>query len=86
MVIDTLGSDFDTVLAVYTGTNLFTLREVASDNNGAPDGVRSRVRFEGAAEMDYLIAVDGVNGAQGNIVLNWGMGSAPVIANPPTKP
>ena len=43
------------------------------------------MRFEAAAGTDYLIAVDGVNGAQGNIVLNWGMGTAPVITNPPTN-
>ena len=85
MMIDTVGSDFDTVLAVYTGTNLFGLKAVASDNDGAADAVRSRVRFQAVTGTDYLIAVDGVRGAQGNIVLNWRMGGAPVIVNSPTN-
>ncbi len=84
-LIDTVGSDFDTVLAVYTGTNLFGLKAVASDNDGAADAVRSRVRFQAVTGTDYLIAVDGVRGAQGNIVLNWRMGGAPVIVNSPTN-
>ena len=85
MVIDTLGSDIDTVLGVYTGTNLFSLREIASDNNRAPDGVRSLVRFQTVAGTDYLVAVDGVNGAQGNVVLNWRMGEPPLIMSAPTN-
>ncbi len=84
MVIDTMGSDIDTVLAIYTGTNLFTLQEVVSDNNGGIDGVRSRVRFEATGGVDYLVAIDGVNGAQGNIVLNWRMGGTPVIRVSPS--
>jgi len=85
MVIDTLGSDIDTVIGVYTGTSLFTLREVTSDNNGARDGERSLVRFQTVAGTDYLVAVDGVNGAQGNLVLNWRMGDAPVFVSAPTN-
>jgi len=85
LMIDTAGSDFDTVLAVYTGTNLFGLQAVASDNNGAADGVRSRVRFGALAGTDYLIAVDGVHGSKGNIVLNWRMGTAPVLVTSPAN-
>src|SRR5262249_31397588 len=36
MVVDTVGSDIDTLLAVYTGSNIFTLTQITSDNNGAP--------------------------------------------------
>src|SRR6185503_5647108 len=41
MQVDTIGSAINTVLAIYTGTNLLTLRQVACDDNGAPDGIRS---------------------------------------------
>ncbi len=82
MVLDTLGSDIDTVLSVYTGTDIFTLQLVVQDNNGASDGVRSQVRFEVTPKTDYLIAVDGVNGAQGNIALNWRMGIPPNTTGP----
>ena len=84
-VIDTIGSTFDTVLAVYTGTNLLTLNLVTCDNNGAPDGIRSLVRFNATNRVDYLVAVDGVNGAQGTIQLNWGLGIPPTYAQPPTN-
>ncbi|MBI3869240.1 MAG: immunoglobulin domain-containing protein, partial [Verrucomicrobia bacterium] len=83
MEIDTMGSDIDTVLAVYTGKNLLTLRAVASDNNSAPDGVRSLLRFAAVKGTDYLVAVDGVGGAQGNLALNWRLGTAPVLLTAP---
>jgi hypothetical protein len=34
------------------------------------------------ANTDYLIAVDGVNGAQGNIYLNWRLGTPPGVGGP----
>ncbi|MCL4788437.1 MAG: immunoglobulin domain-containing protein, partial [Verrucomicrobia bacterium] len=82
LVLDTLGSDIDTVLAVYTGSDIFSLVRIASDNNGAPDGVRSLVKFPAVSGTRYLIAVDGVNGAQGNVNLNWRMGIPPNPTGP----
>ena len=67
MVVDTLGSDIATVLAVYTGCDIFSLQLVANDRNSAPDGVRSLVKFNATSGTNYLVAVDGVNNAQGNI-------------------
>jgi hypothetical protein len=86
MEIDTVGSDFDTVLAVYTGgTNISTFTRVACDNNGAPDGIRSLVRFPATNGTNYTVVVDGVNGAQGNIKLNWGLGIPPSVIFVPTS-
>ncbi|MBI5772863.1 MAG: immunoglobulin domain-containing protein [Verrucomicrobia bacterium] len=84
MVVDTIGSDINTVMAVYTGTNLLELVFVAEDDNGAPDGIRSRVRFPAVNGTDYVVAVDGVNGAKGNIALNWGLGTVPAFTLHPT--
>ena len=70
VTIDTVGSDFDTLLAVYTGYSLGTLTPVAS-NDDIPGSVQSRVTFFAMAGQTYQIAVDGYNGASGNIVLNW---------------
>jgi len=82
MLIDTIGSSFDTVLAVYTGTNsVLTLKVVACDNNSAPDGIRSLVVFPAGQGTNYSVAVDGVNGAQGTIVLNWRLGTTPTPTN-----
>jgi hypothetical protein len=79
LVVDTVGSQIDTVIAVYRGSTNYTdpftfwgsLAAVASDDNGAPDGVRSQVAFNARRDTNYMVAVDGVNGAQGVIVLNW---------------
>ena len=89
MVVDTIGSQIDTVLAVYYPAPLRSLSTnlVACDNNGAPDGIRSLVRFAATAGLDYWVFVDGVNAAQGPISLNWKMGEAPLpLPSPPTTP
>lgn len=71
--VDTLGSDYDTVLAVYTGpgTEFATLQLVACDNNSGPDGMTSQVNFPATNDTVYFIAVDGVNGATGTLRLNY---------------
>ena len=79
LMLDTLGSAISTVLAVYTGGDIFSLQQVANDRNSASDGVHSMVRFPGKTGTNYLIAVDGVNGAQGNINLNWKVGVPPSV-------
>jgi len=72
VMIDTAGSTFDTLLAVYTGTELAALAEVAANDEGRALGLQCRVRFHATADTDYLIAVDGLRGARGEIRLNWG--------------
>ena len=68
--IDTIGSSFDTLLAVYTGISVSNLAVVASNNDIGFPIVQSRVTFTAVAGTAYQIAVDGYNGASGNIVLN----------------
>lgn len=85
--IDTVGSDYDTVLAVYTGNAVGILSEVAS-NDDLTGSTASRVRFTAVAGTTYRIAVDGYsNGsttAQGQIKLNLlSADPAPVIASNP---
>lgn len=63
-VVHTEGSDFDTLLAVYTGTDLSDLVPVASDNNDGL-GSTSRVVFSVVAGRSYHLAVDGHYGATG---------------------
>lgn len=85
--IDTEGSDFDTVLAVYTGpgTDFATLVPVACDNNSGADGRASKVIFAAVANTNYFIAVDGVNGATGRVKLNYVLGEPPVILTNPAS-
>ena len=68
-IIATLGSDFDTALAVYRGRPVRALNEIASNDDGQGLGVQSMVRFNAEAGVNYRIAVDGFNGAEGNISL-----------------
>jgi len=84
-VINTIGSTLDTVLAVYVGSNLLNLQFVACDNNSAPDGLRSVVRFPATAGVTYMVAVDSVGGLPGIIQVNWGIGSVPVLNVTPTN-
>jgi hypothetical protein len=78
LTINTDGSDFDTVLAVYTGpgTDFGTLVEVACDNDSGSDGRSSRLQFAAKADTLYFIVVDGVRGATGTAQLNYTL-SAP---------
>jgi hypothetical protein len=68
--IDTHGSNFDTLLAVYTGSNISALTPIASNNNDGSANGTSGLSFLAAAGTKYRIAVDGLNGASGNVVLN----------------
>jgi hypothetical protein len=75
VTISTIGSSFDTLLGVYTGTILSNLVLVAS-NDDARGTLQSEVTFQAQAGTDYQIVVDGVDGAGGEIVLT-------LIVDPP---
>ena len=86
MSVDTFGSNFDTLLGVYTGNDVTTLNTVAmNDNSGA--GATSKVMFQATAGTTYQIMVDGVSGETGNIVLNLAlaMAYAPSIVSQPVS-
>ncbi|MFL6036057.1 MAG: FG-GAP-like repeat-containing protein [Gaiellaceae bacterium] len=74
VTFDTVGSDFDTLLGVYTGTSPFALTSVAEDDDSGGSRA-SRVSFVAAAGQEYMIAVDGyayeMNAATGKVVLRW---------------
>ena len=61
LTINTHGSDFDTILAVYTGNTLETLSLVANNDDAAASTTSSYVDFNVTAGVDYRIAVDGFN-------------------------
>jgi hypothetical protein len=64
------GANFDTLLAVYTGSSLGGLRLVAQDDDACPFG-RSSVSFSARAESTYHVAVAGKGVASGSFVLGW---------------
>jgi hypothetical protein len=83
---DTIGSGFDTVLAVYTGSSLASLARLVSDDDST-EFLWSRVQFNAVSNAEYRIAIDGVAGAGGFFVLNWGLentsSTVPIIVTQP---
>jgi hypothetical protein len=66
--VRTAGSNFDTLLAVYTGLAVNGLTTINSNDNDGTNAT-SRVTFNCVAGTPYPIAVDGRSGAAGNVVL-----------------
>jgi len=73
--VSTDGSSFDTILAVYlpNGSGFENLQVVGCDNNSGLDGLDSRVSVPVQRHLTYVIVVDGVNGASGQVVLNYSL-------------
>ncbi len=69
--IETSGSNYDTMLAVYTGNAPSALTLVAANDNDSGK-LTSRISFTAQAGTTYQIAVDGRNGATGLTLLNVG--------------
>ena len=78
---NTAGSNFDTLLAVYSGSSLNALTAVAS-NDDTKTSQTSAVSFAAVAGQTYRIAVDGYSNAVGNLTLNWDL----KLPLPPTAP
>jgi hypothetical protein len=66
---DTFGSELDTLLAVYTGTAVDGLTEVASNDQYL--GNQSLVSFAAEEGTTYRIAVDGYEGEEDLLRLSW---------------
>jgi hypothetical protein len=90
LTVTTLGSNFDTMLAVYTGGTLAGLVSVASNDdvetpvqNPSPTRRRtSLVGFDVTGGTTYRITVDGWDARFGQISLNLGLAAA--AGSPPT--
>lgn len=70
--MDTHGSSFDTVLAVYQGTEVEALFEIIDNDNDGSLGGASGLSFMTVEGQEYRIAVDSKDGAAGTISLHWG--------------
>lgn len=76
VTISTTGSQFDTVLGVYTGAALNALSLVAENDDIDPGHLQSRVTFQASAGTVYHIAVDGYGNKIGFITLTVAPGGA----------
>ncbi|MEY2882096.1 MAG: hypothetical protein RLZZ15_4476, partial [Verrucomicrobiota bacterium] len=88
--IDTVGSNFDTVMAVYTApttvaaalTNIARLTQ--DDDRGG--GGASLVSFSATSGVTYYIAIGGsFSSARGNIKLNWQLTATLAVTTPPAS-
>ncbi|MDX2175548.1 MAG: zinc-dependent metalloprotease family protein [Candidatus Sumerlaeia bacterium] len=75
--ITTVGSAYDTLLAVYTGNSVGALTGVASNDDTS--GTTSSVTFAATGGTTYQIAVDGKGGATGLTTLNVALTASPII-------
>lgn len=72
VIISTVGSTFDTILAVYRGPSFQQFRLVANNDDIVDFEITSsEVQFNAAAGRIYEIAVDGFEGEVGNISLSF---------------
>lgn len=86
--IDTEGSNFDTILAVYIGPgdSFATLTNIACDDNSGSNGLTSKVIFTATSNTIYWIAVDGKIGSipqSGNVKLHMNLGNPVSIGAQP---
>lgn len=79
---DTVGSSFDTLLGVYTGTAVNALAKVGENDDIVSRYQRqSWVSFNVSAGQQFMIRVDGFNGATGSVNVDWKIGTS--AAGPP---
>ena len=78
MIIDTVGSTYNTVLVVYSVGKTPSFNYVACNKNGTS----SEVRFQGIPGNTYYAFVDSADGSDGVAVLNWRVGGLPVLVTP----
>ena len=80
VTVDTLGSDFDTILAVYTGPTVSTTTQVTCNDDTV--GTTSQVQFLGTSGIPYRIQVGGFNGESGNMTMY--LSQSGVLTDTPT--
>ena len=69
VTLSTAGSAFDTVLALYKGSELGKLTKVAANNDAGVGITTSLLQFSMEAGTTYYIVLDGNRGATGSYVL-----------------
>lgn len=70
VVIDTIGTGFDTVLAVYTGSQVNALTRITGNDDRSVSGIgykHSLVAFNALANVQYSVQIGSKTGATGDI-------------------
>ena len=72
VTFSTAGSEFDTILGVYTGSRIYALEEIAyNDDDDDADDLTSKVTFDVEEGVEYMISVTGYWSSSGVIRLAW---------------
>lgn len=84
--INTAGTAFNSVLAVYTGAgdSFASLVPLACSSTNSVDGTEVVSFVVTNAQTNYIV-VDGVSGASGLVFINYNLASPPVITNQPVS-
>lgn len=75
MEIDTFGSDFDTTLVVFRGTDIRELTILGANDDQR--NLTSGTSVPALAGQPIEISVGGFRGREGNITLNWNLSTSP---------
>jgi hypothetical protein len=75
-IVDTYGSNFDTILTAYTGTTLSSLNKIECSDDTLSRS-QSRLALQASAGVTYRIQAGGWDGASGSLHLN--IAAAPPI-------
>lgn len=69
------GSNFDSLLAVYTGSELSALNSIASKDNTSNQ--QEDLVLQVKAGTEYVVAIDVANGSPSNFAINWNLNTNP---------
>jgi hypothetical protein len=73
LYLNTDGSSYDTVMAVFKRSVTGALQQTACDNNSGLDHLDSSLSVSVKAGVTNFIVIDGVNSATGNLKLNYSL-------------
>jgi hypothetical protein len=73
LTLDTIGSSFDTLLGIYTGTAIGALTTKATNDDIDAATVQSRIVLAVTKGTVYRFVVDGRGGASGTMKLRWSL-------------
>ncbi len=85
VTINTKGSNFNTILGVFTGSSVSSLTKIAEDDDSGGHYF-SQITFNTVAGTTYYIMVDGYSGASGDIILNASADNCASTTPPPPPP
>jgi hypothetical protein len=80
--VDTFGSDFDTGLALYTGSCGAMTEVACNDDTG---GLQSQIIIPVSAGTPYFILAGGYSGYTGHLLIHLALTAPPVIVAQPTN-